>query len=65
VAQSDPCTPPDGFGVLASSASTVFRQGREKGAELLGKFGAHVEVFGCPPQRLRDGLAGGGKLGAP
>src|SRR5262245_55690268 len=51
------------FGVLASSAGTVFRQGREAGAELLGTLGAHVEVFGRPAQRLRDGLAGGDQLG--
>src|SRR5947209_20607735 len=52
----------DVFGVLASSAGAVVRQGREAGAELLGAFGAHVEVLGGLPQRLRDGLAGGDKL---
>src|SRR5262249_47884644 len=53
----------DRFGVLASSAGTVFRQGREAGAELLGTLGAHVEVLGRPAQRLRSGRAGEGAGG--
>src|SRR5262245_27056344 len=50
-------------GVVPSAGPALRRQGREAGAELLGTLRAHVEVFGRPPQRLRDGLAGGDQLG--
>src|SRR5262249_44760909 len=50
-------------GVVPSAGPALLRQGREAGAELLGTFRAHVEVFGGPPQRLRDGLASGDQLG--
>src|SRR5687767_9332447 len=50
-------------GVVPSAGPALLRQGREAGAELLGTFGAHVEVFGRPPEGLWDGLAGGDKLG--
>src|SRR5262245_57738007 len=50
-------------GVVPSAGPALLRQGREAGAELLGTFRAHVEVFGRPPERLRDGLAGGDEFG--
>ena len=47
-----------------SAGTALLRQGREAGAELLGTFGAHVEVFGRPARRLGVCIYTAARVGA-